>query len=91
MGGTMSNASIQWRPGIYTRPDRILTENIFYISGLYALKAWYHFIRTLFTWDGMSKALVAGLLENIDICIQERIKRLIDFGEKLPYDLIREL
>lgn len=83
MGGTMSNASIQWRPGIYTRPDRILTENIFYISGLYALKAWYHFIRTLFTWDGMSKALVAGLLENIDICIQERIKRLIDFGEKL--------
>lgn len=83
VGRTMRSASIPWRPGIYTRPDRILTENIFYISGLFALKAWYRFIRTLFTWDWMSQALVAGLLENIDICIQERITRLIAFGEKL--------
>ncbi|MCG8550537.1 MAG: protein GlmU [Desulfobacterales bacterium] len=83
MGGTMRSASVQWRPGIYTRPDRILTENIHYISGLYALKAWYHFIRTLFTWDWMSQHLVSGLLENIDICIQERIKRLDAFGDKL--------
>lgn len=83
MGGTMRSASVQWRPGIYTRPDRIFTENVYYISGLYALKAWYGFIRTLFTWDWMSHALVAGLQENIDICIQERIKRLNTFGEKL--------
>lgn len=83
MGGTMRNTSIQWRPGTYTRPDRILTENIFYISGLFALKAWYSFIRPLFTWDWMSQALVSGLQENIDICIQERIKRLNAFGDKL--------
>jgi len=83
MGGTMRSASVQWRPGIYTRPDRILTENIFYISGLYALKSWYHFIRSLFTWDWMSQALVSGLQKNIDICIQERIKRLNAFGDKL--------
>lgn len=83
MGGTMRNASIPWRPGLYTRPDRILSENIYYISGLYSLKAWYRHIRTLFTWDGLSQALVAGLLENIDICIQERIKRLTAFGGKL--------
>lgn len=83
MGGTMRSASVQWRPGIYTRPDRIFTENVYYISGLYALKAWYRFIRTLFTWDWMSQALVSGLQENIDICIQERIKRLNAFGEKL--------
>ena len=83
MGGTMRNASIQWRPGTYTRPDRILTENVCYISGLYALKAWYCFIRTLFTWDWMSQALVSGLQKNIDICIQERIKRLNAFGNKL--------
>ncbi|MGM0654721.1 MAG: protein GlmU [Thermodesulfobacteriota bacterium] len=83
MGGTMKNASIQWRPGLYTRPGSILTENIYYISGLYALKAWYCFIRTLFTWDWMSQALVSGLQKNIDICIQERIKRLNAFGDKL--------
>jgi UDP-N-acetylglucosamine/UDP-N-acetylgalactosamine diphosphorylase len=83
MGGTMRSASVQWRPGIYTRPDRILTENIYYISGLYALKAWYHFVRSRFTWDGMSQALVSGLQANIDICIQERIKRLEAFGDKL--------
>jgi UDP-N-acetylglucosamine/UDP-N-acetylgalactosamine diphosphorylase len=83
MGGTMRSASVQWRPGIYTRPDRILTENIYYISGLYALKAWYHFVRTLFTWDGMSQTLVSGLQANIDVCIQERIKRLSAFAEKL--------
>ncbi|WP_320042924.1 protein GlmU [uncultured Desulfobacter sp.] len=83
MGGTMRSASVQWRPGIYTRPDRILNENIYYISGLYALKAWYHFIRRLFTWDWMSQNLVSGLQTNIDICIQERIKRLDAFGDKL--------
>ena len=83
MGGTMRSASVQWRPGIYTRPDRILTENIYYISGLYALKVWYRFIRPLFTWDWMSQALVSGLQKNIDLCIQERIKRLDAFGDKL--------
>jgi UDP-N-acetylglucosamine/UDP-N-acetylgalactosamine diphosphorylase len=83
MGGTMRSASVQWRPGIYTRPDRILAENIYYISGLYALKAWYHFVRSLFTWDWMSQALVFGLQANIDVCIQERIKRLDAFGNKL--------
>ena len=88
MGGTMRSASVQWRPGIYTRPDRILTENIYYISGLYALKAWYHFVRSLFTWDDMSQALVAGLQENIDVCIQERIKRLNAFGERLEHSKV---
>ncbi|MDD4274666.1 MAG: protein GlmU [Desulfobacter postgatei] len=83
MGGTMRSGSVQWRPGIYTRPDRILTENIYYISGLYALKVWYRFIRPLFTWDWMSQALVSGLQKNIDLCIQERIKRLDAFGDKL--------
>ena len=83
VGGTMKNASIPWRPGLYTRPDRILSENVAYISGLYALKAWYRYIRTLFTWDNMSKALVQGLLQNIDVCIQERINRLTAFGDKL--------
>ncbi|WP_020586430.1 protein GlmU [Desulfobacter curvatus] len=83
MGGTMRSASVQWRPGIYTRPDRILVENIHYISGLFALKAWYLFIRSLFTWDWMSQALVSGLQKNIDICIQERIKRLYAFGDRL--------
>ncbi|WP_289020228.1 protein GlmU [Desulfobacter postgatei] len=83
MGGTMRSASVQWRPGIYNRPDRILTENIYYISGLYALKVWYRFIRPLFTWDWMSQALVSGLQKNIDLCIQERIKRLDAFGDKL--------
>lgn len=83
MGGTMRSASVQWRPGIYTRPDRILTENIYYISGLYALKVWYRFIRPLFTWDWMSQELVSGLQKNIDLCIQERIKRLDAFGDKL--------
>lgn len=83
MGGTMRSASVEWRPGIYTRPDRILTENIHYISGLYALKAWYHFIRSLFTWDWMSQCLVSGLQKSIDVCIQERIKRLSAFGDRL--------
>jgi UDP-N-acetylglucosamine/UDP-N-acetylgalactosamine diphosphorylase len=31
----------------------------------------------------MSQALVSGLQKNIDLCIQERIKRLDAFGDKL--------
>ncbi len=83
MGGSLRNASMEWQPGTYTRPDRIFAENIFYIAGLFALKAWYTLVRQLFTYDFFSKELVSGLVENIDICIQERIKRLADFGDKL--------
>ena len=83
MGGSLKNASIGWTPGVYTRPDNIFKENIHYIAGLFALKAWYTTIRPLFTCDVFSEQLVAGLQENIEICIQERIKRLNDFGRKL--------
>ena len=83
MGGSLKNASIGWAPGIYTRPDNIFKENLYYIAGLFALKAWYLTIRPVFISDFLSEQLVAGLQENIDICIQERIKRLNDFGRKL--------
>ena len=83
MGGAMKTASLAWRSGVYTSPDRIFKHNLSYIAGLFALKAWYAQVRPLFITGFFSKQLVKGLQENLDICIEERIKRLNAFGDKL--------
>ncbi len=83
MGGGLKNGSMPWQPGIYTQPENILNQNLSYIGELFALKAWYHHIRPLFKTDFFSGELVKGLQENLESCIQERINRLLAFGEKL--------
>ncbi|MDD9304574.1 MAG: protein GlmU [Desulfobacter sp.] len=83
LGGGFKNASVPRKAGIYTQPGQILEHNLAYISGLFALKAWYAHIRPLFVSGVHSRELIKGLGENLSLCIKERIKRLVDFGEKL--------
>ncbi|MCG8683436.1 MAG: protein GlmU [Desulfobacterales bacterium] len=83
MGGAMKTASLSWREGVYTNPNRIFKHNIAYIAGLIALKNWYKNVRPLFIHDLHSGELVKGLQTNLTICIKERVKRLDAFGEKL--------
>ncbi len=83
LGGGLKDGSIPWRTGMYAHPDKIFDLNVRYIAGLFSLKAWYLHIRPLFASDFFSKELVKGLCQNLEICIQERITRLIAFKEKL--------
>ncbi|MBU1194721.1 MAG: protein GlmU [Proteobacteria bacterium] len=83
MGGAYKNISFAHQPSIYTSINHIYNNNIYYISGLIALKSWYRHIRSIFITDHFSALLQKGMQENLDICIKERIKRLDELGEKL--------
>lgn len=50
-----------------------------------ALRAWYREVRPLFAVGGLHRELVSGLQHNLDLCLKERIKRLIALEEKLEW------
>lgn len=83
LGGGLKSMSIPWQPGVYTHPEQIFTNNVAYIGELLALRAWYHGVRPLFASAYFSKELATGLQKNLDMCIDERIKRLTAFGDKV--------
>jgi len=83
LGGGMKNLSMARQPGVYVQVERIFNHNLLYIGELFALRAWYHHVRPLFSDDVLSRALVLGLQENLEACLQERIKRLLALKEKL--------
>lgn len=83
LGGALKEMSLPRQHDVYTNVTHIHNNNIFYISGLLALKRWYHYIRPLFCQDASDRWLIQGLQENLDQCIQERLKRFKAFGDKL--------
>ncbi len=82
-GGGMKEGSIPRRAGVYTSAGRIYTANCRYIAGLISLMNWYRHIRSLFVTDHLSQALFQGMEENLQACIDERVKRLEDFCTRL--------
>ncbi len=83
LGGGFKEMSLPRRMGVYSGVDRVVNNNIAYIAGLISLRAWYHNIRPLFGHDQLSCELILGMQKNLDDCIDERIKRLWGFHEKL--------
>lgn len=70
--------------GLYRNVKRPLRNNMIYIANLLALRAWYDTVRREFVSADFPDALLDGLLEKLDMGIDERIKRLVEFSEKLP-------
>ncbi|MCP4673129.1 MAG: protein GlmU, partial [Desulfobacula sp.] len=83
LGGGFKEASLPRREGVYSQVDMIVNNNIAYIAGLISLSAWYHNVRPLFVHDYFSGELLLGMQKNLADCIDERIKRLKNFSEKL--------
>jgi len=83
LGGSFKDVSIPRQFNVYTNVRHIYNNNIYYIAGLIALKFWYIHIRTLFTYDALSRALIQGMQDNLNRCIVERINRFNDFCGKL--------
>lgn len=69
--------------GIYRSIKRVVENNIIYIANLIALKQWYTHIRSEFISDDFPEALLRGLQDNVEMAINERLKRLDAFSEKL--------
>jgi UDP-N-acetylglucosamine/UDP-N-acetylgalactosamine diphosphorylase len=72
-------------PYLYQGLKRIIFNNINYISNIIALHRWYMDIRYLFFEAGrMETALFNGVMEKIDMVVNERIKRLREVSERMP-------
>ncbi len=86
LGGSFKEASFPRKSNVYTNVLHIYNNNIYYIANLIALAIWYRHVRFLFVKkNSLSAQLYEGMVENLNVCIDERIKRLKDFSVKLDY------
>ena len=83
LGGAFKEISFPRQYDVYKNISHVFNNNIYYIAGLISLKSWYKHIRSLFVYDNLSKALLQGMRETLDDCINERIHRFKIFCEKL--------
>jgi hypothetical protein len=77
-------------PGIYRGINRIVENNLIYIGNLWALKAWYQYVRVrTMSSDVFARACHAGALDRIEESLTARRKRLKELAEKMPLSLER--
>jgi UDP-N-acetylglucosamine/UDP-N-acetylgalactosamine diphosphorylase len=74
-------------PGLYRNVRRIVHNNLHYIASLKALEAWYTHFRRRFFSEPMAALLWEGLCETLVGDIDERVRRMSEFVEKLPESL----
>ncbi|MDA8125452.1 MAG: UDP-N-acetylglucosamine pyrophosphorylase [Deltaproteobacteria bacterium] len=87
-GGTVSGPAQPFHPGLYGDIRRRVTNNIFYIANLLALRQWYLHVRLTAPADGeMGDALWVGALATLEGAIAERIARFRDLAEKMGISL----
>ncbi len=82
-GGASKAGNIEFRPGLFSGTGRIVRNNLVYIGNLLALRQWYLEARSLFVADRFPAAMLAGLVQTVELGIGERIKRLQELGEKM--------
>lgn len=74
--------------GIYRGINRIVKNNLIYIGNLWALKEWYRYVRRrTMSADAFSRACHSGALACIEDGLKERIKRLRELADKMPFSL----
>ena len=83
LGGSLREASIAKGVEIYKNVSRVYNNNITYIASFISLLNWYREIRSLFTNDFFSEELYNGMVLTLEIAIDERVKRLEEFVNKL--------
>jgi UDP-N-acetylglucosamine/UDP-N-acetylgalactosamine diphosphorylase len=85
-----SNAGKGFAAGVYRSINRLVANNLIYIGNLWALHAWYRYVRIrTMSSNPFSRACHAGALEKIEVGLQERVKRLRELAEKMPLSIQR--
>ena len=82
-GGARS-ANVPFTRGMHLTLKRILVNNIHYIANLMALRQWYIHVRSAFVGQDFTSELFEGLMETLQMAIQERIARLLAYCRRLP-------
>ncbi|RLB96402.1 MAG: UDP-N-acetylglucosamine pyrophosphorylase [Deltaproteobacteria bacterium] len=85
LGHAPVNRATMHYPGMYRNVKYRVINNINYIANLMALKQWYIGVRSpFFKTDSMGEMLYAGVLEKLEMALNERIKRFKTLAEKMP-------
>jgi UDP-N-acetylglucosamine/UDP-N-acetylgalactosamine diphosphorylase len=80
-GGTRN-----YEMGVYRKIDRIVESNLAYIGNILALREWYRKVRGRYmAQDKFSLCCLEGAMQNLDLVLAERIKRLGDLAAKMEY------
>ena len=82
-GGASKGGSIAWKPGGVGGARRIIRNNLCYLGNLFALRAWYVQVRRRFVSAHFPEELLAGLVRTLDRGLDERIKRLRQYIQRL--------
>jgi UDP-N-acetylglucosamine/UDP-N-acetylgalactosamine diphosphorylase len=77
------NLNTTQKTGIYLSINRVLKNNLFYISNLIALKNWYLYVRKKY----LNIKILNFAIETIDLSIKERIKQLEKLSDKVKTGL----
>ena len=83
VGGAGKGGTIPWKSGTLGGASRIIRSNLNYIANLYALREWYDHVRSQFINHRFPKPLLQGLKTTLAFGIDERLKRLGGYIEKL--------
>lgn len=85
LGGVIRRKELPLYPGLYRNVKRKTLHNINYIGNLIAMRNWYSYLRPVFSsGDGLHEELIRSGIEILDRAVEERVKRLTVFAEKLP-------
>ncbi|MCD6584394.1 MAG: protein GlmU [Desulfobacteraceae bacterium] len=78
-GGASKNGNVAFTPGAYSNIKRSFRNNLYYIANLLALLQWYQSVRCQFISDDFPVQLFEGVLDKLELAVNERTKRLEDF------------
>jgi len=81
-GGAAKSGNIAYIPGAYSNVKRTFNNNLYFIANLLALEHWYQHVRFQFLSKEFPMQLFEGVLDKLDLAVNERIKRLEDFVKK---------
>jgi len=83
VGKVHSPKTINFTPRVYVNLNRIVANNIIYLSNLMALEEWYlHVRRPFFDAQEFGSLIYEGLIEKLSLAKKERLKRLKILSEK---------
>jgi bifunctional UDP-N-acetylglucosamine pyrophosphorylase/glucosamine-1-phosphate N-acetyltransferase len=89
-GGKPKEGNLPYSHGRYRNEKRVVLNNIIYIANLIALGQWYRHVRSQFISEYFPETLLAGLKENMNRAISERINWLEALCDKIQISLEME-
>ena len=87
-GSDVTTHGKSFRVGLYRDIKHRVYNNICYIANLLALRQWYiHVRQPFFRREDMGAELYAGAMDNLEIAVEERLKRFRDLSDKVEASL----